>query len=267
MFRRKEPPIPDPIAWRKAGTPLVERTTYVEASDFYLPLVAGPETFAAQMTGAAAVRSAAAVLERLEPDAYSRFLLSFYREGLGRFGEAWRYADINTVLQTLAAALPARDYLEIGVRRGRSLAMVASVNPEVNIVGFDLWVEDYAGMPNPGPGLVQSELTKIGHRGTLELVSGDSHQTVPRYFAEHPKRWFDMITVDGDHTLDGARADLETVIARLRIGGALVFDDVCSQYHPYLSALWDEFTADVTRWASWRYDDVGFGVGVALKKQ
>lgn len=267
MFRRKEPPIPDPTAWRKSGASLVERTTYVESSDFYLPLLAGPSSFAEQMTSAAAVRAVSGVLERLEPDAYSLFLLNFYREGLARFGDAWRYADINTVLHTLASALPVRDYLEIGVRRGRSLAMVASASPDVRIAGFDLWVEDYAGMPNPGPDLVQGELRKIGHRGTLELISGDSHQTVPRFFAQHPDRWFDVITVDGDHTLAGAREDLETVVARLKIGGALVFDDVCSQYHPYLSALWDEFTADVTRWASWRYDEAGFGIGFALKKQ
>ena len=266
MFRRSKTD-DDPLAWRTSGTPLFEANCHVDATNFYLAPLTGPATFAARATAPATVRDVLSVLERLTPDSYSTFLTTFCREGLQRFGEAWRYADINTVLLTVASMLPLRDYLEIGVRRGRSLAMIASQRPDIRIAGFDLWMEDYAGMPNPGPAFVREELARAGFRGELELISGDSHQTVPRFFREHPDRWFDAITVDGDHTLAGGRADLQTVIARLRIGGVLIFDDVCSQFHPYLSDLWDETVADVTRWASWRFDDAGFGVGFAIRKR
>ena len=39
-----------------------------------------------------------------------------------------------------ALRLGVRDYLEIGVRRGRSMAMVASQAPDCSMLGFDLWV-------------------------------------------------------------------------------------------------------------------------------
>ena len=268
MFRRSKPsPAADPLAWRKAGTPVVESNTYVDANDFYLPPLGGPSTLASRATATGTLRKVLAVLERLSPDAYSSYLTNFYRAGLDRFGEEWHYADINTVLVTLAAMLPIRDYLEIGVRRGRSLAMVASEAPDARIVGFDLWIENYAGMPNPGADFVHEELQRLGFRGKAELISGDSHETVPRFFESNPDRWFDVVTVDGDHTLEGARADIETVIRRLRVGGVLVFDDISNQYHPELSALWNEMVADVTRWASWRFDEIGFGIAFAIRKQ
>lgn len=268
MFRRSKPSPPaDPLAWRKAGTPVVDSNTYVDANDFYLPPLSGPSTFASAATATATLRKVLTVLGGLTPDAYSAYLTNFYNAGLQRFGDDWRYADINTVLVTLASMLPIRDYLEIGVRRGRSLAMVASEAPAVRIVGFDLWVENYAGMPNPGAAFVREELHRLGFRGELELISGDSHETVPRFFEQHPDRWFDVVTVDGDHSLEGARADIEAVIRRLRVGGVLVFDDISSQYHPELGALWDEMVADVTRWASWRFDESGFGIAFAVRKQ
>lgn len=186
---------------------------------------------------------------------------------MSQFGEGWRYADINTILHTLASMLKPARYLEIGVRRGRSMAMVAAVAPHCAMTGFDLWIDDYAGMDNPGPDFVQRELAAVGFRGSLDLISGNSHETVPRYFREHPDAYFDLITVDGDHTLEGAREDLNTVIPRLEIGGALVFDDVSSQYHPYLGALWDEVISDRCRWSSWRFDDAGFGIAFAIRKQ
>jgi predicted O-methyltransferase YrrM len=234
---------------------------------FYLPALAGPGTFLRDVCGASAVDGAMGTLEKLEPDAYSEYILDYYRTGLDRFGESWWYADISTVLYGLSKRLGFRDYLEIGVRRGRSMAMVAAASPNVSCVGFDLWVQDYAGMPNPGEQLVRSELAKIGHRGQLELIAGDSARTVPQYFAQHPERYFDAITVDGDHSLKGARKDLKNVIPRLRIGGALVFDDVATQYHPELEALWDEITADSRRFASWKFTECGFGIAFAFRKQ
>jgi predicted O-methyltransferase YrrM len=135
------------------------------------------------------------------------------------------------------------------------------------MVGFDLWVENYAGMENPGKEFVRKELDRVGFRGSVEFVDGDSRQTVPRYFAEHPDLFFDLITVDGDHSTEGARRDLLHVIPRLKVGGALVFDDICSQYHPELGPLWRAVTADAQKFSSYSFTDAGFGIGFAIKKQ
>ena len=192
---------------------------------------------------------------------------AFYKAGLANIGPTWVYADINTVLMGLARRLCVESYLEIGVRRGRSMAMVASQVPDCRIVGFDMWVDDYAGMENPGPAHVREELQRVGYAGSLEFVDGDSKETVPAYFAAHPSEYFDLITVDGDHSTDGARRDLQNVIPRLKIGGALVFDDIANQSHPTLASVWKREVEDDSRFASYSFAEVGFGVGFASRRR
>ena len=236
-------------------------------NQWYDPCLAGPSTFDGDVSSARAVADALAVLDRLESDQYGAFVGDFYRAGLQRFGDRWRYADINTVVMGLARRVRPQTYLEIGVRRGRSLAMLSSVAPECHVVGFDLWIPDYAGMPNPGPGFVERELKRLGHRGTIELVTGPSSETVPRYFAAHPDYYPSMVTVDGDHSVEGAADDLRTVAARIPAGGALVFDDVRNPSHPGLRAVWDEVIAGDPRWSAWTFDEVGFGVSFAIRRR
>jgi predicted O-methyltransferase YrrM len=234
-------------------------------ADFYSPVMVGPETLLRRATRTDTIRGVLAVLAKLEPDDYTAYLGSFCREGLERFGDDWYYADICTVLLAAARTVGPMTYLEIGVRRGRSMAMVASAAPEVALHGFDLWVPDYAGMPNPGPDFVRAEMKRAGHRGALELVSGDSHETVPRFLEEHPGLTLDLVTVDGDHSHDGALADLRTVIARLSLGGVLVFDDIVHPLHPYLLEVWRHAVAEDGGLVAREFVELGYGVGVAVR--
>lgn len=250
-----------------AKAPVVERMSYVEAGNqWYDPVLASPSTFLGDVAGAPAVRGVLGVLARLSRDRYMEFLLNYYRRGLEAFADRWGYADINTVLYGLSGLLPVESYLEIGVRRGRSLAMVAAQRPRCYIAGFDLWITDYAGMPNPGEAFVRAELARVGYAGQAEFFAGDSRVTVPRYARERPERFFDLITVDGDHSRAGARADLRNVIPRLKRGGIIVFDDICNPDHPYLGKVWDRLIARQERFASYSFTELGFGVAFAIKK-
>lgn len=206
-------------------------------------------------------------LERLDSDDYLEFMLGWYSSGQKNFGANWRYIDLLTILQATAQALQPRNYLEIGVRRGRSLAVVAAAAPACDLFGFDLWMQDYAGMPNPGPDFVRCELQKFNHLGQLALISGDSHQTVPDFFQQHPGVEFDLITVDGDHSEAGARLDLETVIPHLSIGGVLVMDDIAHPQHRYLERVWDELLGDKTRYSCGKFGELGYGVAWAVRKE
>jgi predicted O-methyltransferase YrrM len=253
---------------RQAAPAAAGDTLFASGNQWYAPAIAGASTFgASMMAGPAAVRRALTVLERLTPDAYADYVMAFYRAGLERHPETWQFADINTALMTLAAGLQPRSYLEIGVRRGRSLAMVASVCPACDVLACDMFVEGYAGMDNPGPELVTSELSRVGFTGALEFLVGDSHDVLPRHFTENPDRFFDLITVDGDHSEAGARADLETVLPRLKVGGALVFDDISNPSHPELARVWRDVVESRPSYSTFAFTELGFGVGVAIRHE
>lgn len=249
--------------------PLVPATTYDPGpgvGDWYPPVMIGAPAIGEQLLARGYVEDAIALLEQLTPDDYSIYLLGYYREGLRRFEDRWRYADIVTVLLCLSDVLRPSRYLEIGVRRGRSVAAVAARAPKCSLTMFDLWMPNYAGMGNPGAAFVAGELVRIGHEGDTEFVDGDSRVTLPEYFAKNREATFDLITVDGDHSEEGALFDLETVLPRLAIGGAIVFDDVCHPSHPWLADLWGRLVTSSPRFSSFTFTDSGYGVGFAIRR-
>jgi predicted O-methyltransferase YrrM len=235
-------------------------------TNWYPPVMVGAGAVGQMATGLATVTEAGMLLARLTEDDYSAYLQTFYLEGMRRFGPDWRYADIVTVLLSLARVLTPRRYLEIGVRRGRSVCAVASRAPAAELVLCDMWFENYAGMPNPGVEFVESELTRVGHIGRRKFINGDSHQTLPKYFADHPDAQFDLITIDGDHSPEGAAQDIIDVLPHLAVGGAIVFDDVCHPLHPELRELWDGLVGTDRRFSSWIYDEAGYGVAFAIRR-
>lgn len=259
---REAPQVPLPTEAYNPATSLVS-----PGNQWYSPSVYGASTLSRDVSSGSTAKEVLSILERLTPDNYMEFVLEFYRAALERFGDDWRYADINTVLYGVSKHVPILDYMEIGVRRGRSMSMVAVQSPRARIVGFDMWIPEYAGMKNPGPQAVKDELARVDFAGTLEFVDGDSSSTVPRWFRQNPDRWFDMITVDGDHSIEGARIDLVNVITRLKVGGVLVFDDISNPSHPGLADVWHETIGGDARFSTWEFDDVGFGVALAVRRR
>jgi len=207
------------------------------------------------------------LLGRLTPTDDTRGQELFYQWARARFGRHWRYADITTVLAAASDLLQPRSYLEIGVRRGRSAAAVAAIAPHCAVYGFDLWLKDYGGLlapdENPGPDFVRAELAAVGHDGPVTLISGDSRRTVPEFLAANRDLYFDLINVDGDHSIAGASADLANVLPRLKVGGVIVFDDISSA--PTLARVWRWFIQQDGRYRSWEYDEAGAGVAAAIR--
>lgn len=248
--------------------PLSGQTTFnrPDLGDWYQPVMLAPSMLGEVSTSVTCLREVISIVKRLEPDDYVRYLLAYYTAGLDRFGASWRYTDIVTMLLAAAKLVSPKEYLEVGVRRGRSMAMIAATHPACHIVGFDLWAEDYAGMPNPGADFVRRELARLGYRGKLDLITGDSHVTLPQYFGEHPEAYFDLVTVDGDHSEKGAEQDLRDIMPRIKIGGVLVFDDICHPAHPYLSAIWQHVVVSDPRFVTWQYTELGYGVACAIRR-
>ncbi len=203
------------------------------------------------------------LLQMLSPTEETIGQQLFFQWAHGKFDKFWRHADITTVLVSASMAVRPKTYLEIGVRRGRSAAVVGALCPNCAIYGCDLWLPDYAGAENPGPDFVRGELCAVGHIGDVTLLSGDSRTTVPAFLREHPDLFFDLITVDGDHSISGAARDMANVLPRLKVGGVVVFDDICSA--PALLRVWRWFVKDDARFRAWEFTDTGAGVAAAIR--
>lgn len=184
--------------------------------------------------------------------------------------ETW--ADTVTVLNWWARAMQPRTYLEIGVRRGRSMAQVLTESPGTHAWGFDLWLPNYGSIPgqnihveNPGPDFVREELRRIGAGAPVDLIVGCSHKTVPAFLASDAcPGGFDLILVDGDHTAAGARQDLDQAFAHVAPGGAILFDDISHPSHPELLGVWESYKADRSDWL-FVEDHARSGIAIAVR--
>jgi predicted O-methyltransferase YrrM len=234
--------------------------------DVRSPVIVSPDTLFDQAASLEVLEKVIAVAKQLTSDPFTFGMIDVYERGERLFGARWKYVDILCALYAVAKLGEPTHYLEIGTRRGRSAAMVAAASPTTHMVCADLWQRDYASNDNPGPEFVTQELRRVGLTGALEFLSGDSHQTIPAYFRDHPNQRFDLITVDGDHSLAGAMDDLINVAPHLTVGGVLVFDDIDNPYCPGLAGVWNEFLAKHPEFVgTTRVNPLGFGVGIAIR--
>jgi len=241
-------------------------STFNHGKNFFGPVILNPSTLARIASDSSTWQEILLFHSSLATDEYVKYLDAFYRECIKRFGSNWHYLDIVNILYAASKTIQPRTYLEIGVRRGRSVCAVARGCPTVNIAAFDMWIPGYAGLDNPGPEFVQSELGKHGHSGKISFINGDSHQTIPAFFKQYPGATFDMITVDGDHTEAGAFDDLKNVIPHLSVGGILVFDDIAHPAHPYLLNVWKKAMLTFPYLTGFEYTEMGYGVAFAIRK-
>jgi predicted O-methyltransferase YrrM len=233
---------------------------------WYNPVLLDPETIAAFACSPRCRQFVSRTFEQITPDAYSIYITEFRREGERKFGGDWRYLDIVDIVAASALLIEPTSYLEIGVRRGRSMVTAAAASKNCRTFAFDMWMKDYAGMENPGPDFVRAELRKVGHTGATEFIDGDSHVTLPKFFAERPDERFSIITVDGDHSDEGALQDLRDVLPRLEIGGVVIFDDISHPLHPNLRAIWRQAISEAPfPIHTHEYASLGYGVAFGIR--
>lgn len=121
--------------------------------------------------------------------------------------------DIRSVLFYLAQN--ASCYLEIGVRRGMSTAMVGYQSPRCLIWAFD---------KDEVKEIVLTEMAKVGYSGPINFVIGDSIIYLPELVKMLWDVRFDLILIDGGHSYQEALSDLRCGLSLL--GGYLVCDDL-----------------------------------------
>lgn len=229
------------------------------AAELFGPPCASPELI---LRRAPAYRHAMLrVLQRLSPEPFAVATTTHHLTGLARFGGEWDFVDLPLLTYACASIVQPEAYLEIGVRRGRSLACAVAACPTVRATGIDLWVKDYAGVANPGPDFVREELGRIVPAPRVELRVANSHEALKTL----PPESFDLITVDGDHTEDGARQDLCDSARLLKPGGLMLLDDLTHPQFRYLRDVWLRFVREQD-FEQAAYMASGLGVAVALKR-
>ncbi len=249
---------PFPLPRYVAGTPRIGGTGPLDP--FFPPTA---PTLGEAAMSEEAVRFVSEVAGRLTQGGTLAKQRFFFEWGQAKFGRNWRFANILTVLWAAATFVQPKAYLEIGVHRGRSAAIVGALCPDCAIYGFDLWIPGYAGDDNPGPDFVRDELRAAGHRGELTLVSGDSGETLPAFLRDHPDLYFDVVTVDGGKTVVGAASDFANALPRLKVGGILVYDDLA--VFPRLERVWHRVARRDDRYATWEFPDARFGAAAAIR--
>lgn len=128
-------------------------------------------------------------------------------------------------------------YLEVGVSDGASLLAVLNAFPVQRVVLCDLWEPVEGGSGRGSHAHISKLLADVNFGGTAWFLDGDSRTLLPTIPAS-PQ--FDLATVDGNHSAEGAASDLACVWPLLRPGGILVMDDVD---RPHLRGVWDSFVA------------------------
>lgn len=147
---------------------------------------------------------------------------------------------LHKTLKELAEIFLPDSYLEIGVRDGDSLKALLSGHHPSRIVLCDTWDDNYGGSNRGSGHHIERLLKDLGYKGFLTIFNKSSHIVIPEI-----RDTFDIITVDGDHTYNGALNDLRNCWRILNVGGMLVFDDVIHKSHKYLKDCIENFIREV----------------------
>ena len=146
------------------------------------------------------------------------------------------------------------DYLDIGTNYGHSAFQAWTTFEPKSMVLCDLF-NDKRMIP-----FVERTLVVIGCTSHVTFVSGDTEFSLEKY----KDKKFDVILVDGDHTIRGAMRDLRNAWEMLANGGILIFDDLDILR---LEIVFDTFIAgiDGVEWVK-KHKEWKHGCGVIKKE-
>jgi hypothetical protein len=165
------------------------------------------------------------LIKKTNGEAKLKALRDYIEENIFGFGERAFYYLFKLITKEHPVDL---NFLEIGVFRGQTLALMRLLNPKARITGITPldstdghWESDYA-----------NDIETLHRAFKLKqprIIKGLS--TDPEVIAEASKETFDMIYIDGGHSYEVAKNDVYKYSSLVKIGGHLIIDDCCNRYN------------------------------------
>ena len=121
-------------------------------------------------------------------------------------------------INIFSLARKATNILEVGFNAGHSSLLMLLGNSQSNVLAFDICAHNYT---EPC-----FDYLSEAFPGRIELIRGDSAQTVPAYCESHPNKKFDLIHIDGSHFPSRAERDFYSCYKMTRRGSIVIWDDV-----------------------------------------
>lgn len=133
---------------------------------------------------------------------------------------AFSTLDAGVVAPEVEKLKPGQVYLEVGVDRGKSLSIARMVAKEgVEVYGVDL--RDDPNVPN------------------TTFIQGDSTKV-------NIDKKVDVIFIDGDHSYEGCKADIDNWYPQMAKGGVMLFHD-CDATSPGVEDAVAEFAKKIKK--------------------
>jgi predicted O-methyltransferase YrrM len=140
-------------------------------------------------------------------------------------GHSAQYESQWTMYSHLFSSCSVHSIAEIGFNAGHSTLIMLMSNQHLKIQSFDLGAYESSRQ-------AWAVLKKHFPQRTLNMVWGDSTQTVPQFSSEHADTKFDIVIVDGGHTYEIAYADILNMKKLSHKDTVLIVDDtVCEAYY------------------------------------
>ena len=124
------------------------------------------------------------------------------------------------------------NFLEIGVFRGQTLALVRTLSPKANIVGITPLDTTNDGVNHHWESDYKADIKKLHDDFKLKqpkIIKGLS--TDADVIDKVSKTTWDVIYIDGGHAYEVAKSDIYKYSSFVKVGGYLIIDDCCNRYN------------------------------------
>jgi hypothetical protein len=120
--------------------------------------------------------------------------------------------------------------LEVGFNAGHSALLALSSNPNLQYLGVDIAINPYVE--------ACGRFMEKAFPGRFKLIIADSREALPRLAADRAK--FDVIHVDGGHSVEICRADISNSLRLATPNAHLILDDTRTMR---ITEVYNEFVA------------------------